>query len=1015
MSSVNTSESGALTFNPNYDKDVASPDPNKQANDPGKSNTESPTGKLDATGLVKQMEECFRTLFNIFESQSLQGNNPYTQYRSFLRVNGFRMKKFDSLYTDSLDLLTTLTTKTNITDVRGLASSGLVPNNSDVISEGKRRIKKDLSEFFKNEGEILLESQVHFNLNDNQKQDSGCLSSFQRTNYQTFTSAWTKMLATLALEVRNPEVELDKAMRLEDKASKENESSSTADTEDALKKATEKANNILNSTEYSDADVLREELVTYQKTYLKDMASQKDAAKVRSVRAKAAGAGVVLSTGGLALTRYQTYRQMSKADAKEEQETLDATKSQRIKNAFGVERGDTDVDHANKVVSTFKELETQMNLLAKEDSGLKSYLKSQKVNLDNFDKACKDTDEGCQRAMSNAVKGTESWISAHKTQLDPSGEEFRRMDKQLKDLRKSYRGLIENQFLNAGGRPSEMEELVERYSDYDVKQLQTVAADHLNSALFPTEKNNRFLTDYANLQQELATNPTLKSKWNRKGGFLFTDTERNALLDVGDKSKQGKKDIYAVGENLKGKLKIQNGKDFDYKGASSSAKKFDPKQQLSDYKSHLRDQQTATRSSIYEDKAFTSDLSNDSREGLKNLVKKNGSNSPRLTLDEAHDAVAKTAGDTANREKVEALDKMTNGLTETLASRLIASPRRRKIAKSSRRRKTRVSRRRKSKKRVSRKRNVSRGVWDSTKNEFKKVGHSIKKGFGKVASKVAASKPGQAVARSYSKANRPQVCKDCLKLRCGAADPSITTLTIPKGWTKGTTINITLLSGRKIPVKPPDTMKVGQKLEVKIPPLPTTMLVPYKIWSEAQKKGAKVVEIPWHYGRTVSVPIPPNAPVGSELRYTPPEPTEDEWEKICLGKGGVCHTNCLQLSPACAKCLKKQHDEWMKDKIDPKTKQMKINPKTKKPWTCNKKNGCFQKLQSECANSMKSRIEGTTARNKAGEAVCPTDVLQDFGDYANIAQAPELVGMGIGIIDWAVAGCLEGICEAALV
>ena len=105
----------------------------------------------------------------------------------------------------------------------------------------------------------------------------------------------------------------------------------------------------------------------------------------------------------------------------------------------------------------------------------------------------------------------------------------------------------------------------------------------------------------------------------------------------------------------------------------------------------------------------------------------------------------------------------------------------------------------------------------------------------------------------------------------------------------------------------------------------------------------------------------------------------------------------------------------MKDKIDPKTKQMKINPKTKKPWTCNKKNGCFQKLQAECANSLKSRIKGTAAHNAAGEAVCPTDIMQDFGDYANIAQAPEMVGMGVGLIDWAVAGCLEGICEAALV
>ena len=1018
MSNVNTSEEGNLPFGSNYDTSFTSPDLMKQPISPGKDNTEPPPSKLDASGIVKQMEDCFKILFNIFESQSLQGNNPYTQYRSFLRVNGFRMKKFDSLYTDSLYLLTLLTTKSSITDVRSLASTGLIPNDSDAIAEGKRRLKKDLSDFFKDEGEILLESQVHFDISSEQKDETGCLSSFEKTNYLTFTSAWTKMLATLALEIRNPEVELDRAMRLEDRAKKEIASNPGQASEDAFKKATDKANEIASSPQYSNADVLREELVTYQKTYLKEMATQKDAAKVRSVRAKAAGAGVLLSTGLLATTRYQTMRQLSKADAKDEKETSEAAKAERIKNAFTVENDDANgAEQADKVVTNFLKSEEQMTRLAKQDDGLKSYLKMQKIDIADLDKQCEETGAGCQEAMSNAVKETENWLSIHKTKIDPNSKEFSTISKELKDLRKSYRGLIEAQFRNAQGRPSEMESIVDRYTAYDVKQLQTVALDRLNSTKHSSTAT--FLKDYATLQDELASDPVLRKKWTKKGGFIFSEAERDALQDIDSLGPEAKRTVKTISQGLEENLSKQNGQEFDY---LKGGKKFNPQVQLQNYRVHLENQQKRTRLSISDDPEFVNAISEDSRLGLRNLAA-NGK-SPRLTLSQAQDTVAKTAGDTAQRERVEALDALSENVGTVIASHVELSPRRRNRSRIPRkksripRKRSRVSRKKsripRKRSRVSRKRTISSGIWDSTKNEFKKVGHSIGKGVHKVTSKVAASKPGKAVLKSYSKANRPQVCKDCLKLRCGAPDPAITTLTIPKGWTKGTSINITLLSGRKIPVKPPDTMRVGQKLEVKIPPLPTTMLIPYKVWVEAQNKGAKVVEIPWHYGRIVSVPIPLNAPKGSELRYTPPEPTKDEWEKICLGKGGVCHTNCLQLSPACAKCLKKQHDEWMKDKIDPKTKQMMINPKTKKPWTCNKKNGCFQKLQSECANSLKTRVKGTAARNAAGEAVCPTDILQDFGDYANIAQAPEMVGMVVGLADWAVAGCLEGICEAAL-
>ena len=1039
MSSVNTSEEGNLTFSPNYDSSFTSPDLMKQPISSGQGNTETPPSNLDVSGIVKQMEDCFKALFNIFESQSLQGNNPYTQYRSFLRVNGFRMKKFDSLYTDSLHLLTLLTTKSSITDVRSLANTGLIPNDSDEISEGKRRLKKDLSEFFKNEGEILLESQVHFDISIEQKNEIGCLSSFEKTNYLTFTSAWTKMLATLALEIRNPEVELDRAMRLEDRAKRERASNPGQASEDAFKKATDQANEIASSTQYSNADVLREELVTYQKTYLKDMASQKDAAKVRSVRAKAAGAGVILSTGLLATTRYQTMRQLSKADAKDEKQTSDAAKAERIKNAFTVENDDENgAEQVDKVVTNFLKSEEQMTRLVKQDDGLKSYLKKQNIDLADLDKQCKETGAGCQEAMSNAVKESENWLSIHKTKIDPNSKEFSTINKELKDLRKSYRGLIEAQFRNAQGRPSEMESIVDRYTAYDVKQLQTVALDRLNST--KRSSTTTFLKDYATLQDELASDPVLRKKWTKKGGFIFSDAEREALQDVDSLVPEAKSRIKSVSKGLEENLSKQNGQEFDY---LKGGKKFDPQTQLGDYRTHLVNQQKRTRFSISDDPQFVNAISEDSRLGFRNLVA-NGK-SPGLTLSQAQDNIAKTAGETAQRERVEALDAVLGNVGTTIASHVELSPRRRnrsriprkksrssrkksrnrnrvsqkksrnrsKVSRKKSRNRSRVSRKKRS--RVSRNRTISSGIWDSTKSDFKKVGHSIGKGFHKVTSEVAASKPGKAVLKSYSKANRPQVCKDCLKLRCGAPDPAITTLTIPKGWTKGTSINITLLSGRKIPVKPPDTMSVGQKLEVKIPPLPTTMLIPYKVWVEAQNKGRSFVDIPWHYGRIVSVPIPLNAPKGSELRYTPPEPTKDEWEKICLGKGGVCHTNCLQLSPACAKCLKKEHDEWMKDKIDPKTKQMKINPKTKKPWTCNKKNGCFQKLQSECANSLKTRVKGTAARNAAGEAVCPTDILQDFGDYTNIAQAPEMVGMAVGLVDWAVSGCLEGICEAALV
>ena len=1005
MSGVNASESGALTLNPYYAQagNAVSPLGNTgKASSPSQGNTNPTSRKLDATGLVKQMEDCFKTLFNIFESQSLQGDNPYVKYRTFLRVNGFRMKRYSLLYTDSLNFLTILTTKSNITDVRSLASSGLVPNDSDVIGEGKRRIKNDLSKFFKNEGELLLETQVKFKLSADDQKNSPCLSSFEKENYMTFTTAWVKMLATLALEVRNPEVQLDKAMRLEDRVSKEKDSNPGPQTESALKAATEKANSIASSTAYSNADVLREELVTYQKTYLKDMAADKDAKKVQSIRAKAAGAGVLLSTGGLAATRWQNWKQTSRALAKEEESDRAASKAQNIKGAYGVETGETNNMNANKLVNEYNRTEEQLIKLSKENKGLQSRLEAKNIDVNKLADVCNESKQKCKQSMSQAVEETERWLKAQKTQFDPTKKEFQKLDQELDDIGEYYDGVIKAQFMDVSLRPANTKSVVENYTTKDVQALQKIFAEEaseVSHGIGASSENVKFMSNYAKFQARLSKNPELQAKWIRKGGFVLDAEQQKALQNIGKEDSSARDAIGDVGSAIETKLKKQMGGEFKYDAkevnADGSIKKFDAKSQLDKYKKHLQDSQRDTRKSIIEgtnkDKAFTEALGESSYD---HLAKDAGKSLSGLSSTEVGDKFAMTVGDKSNQESVAALGEFEKTLPH------LASPRRR-----SSRRKTRVSR----------KRNVSRGLWESTKAAAKSAENSASKGFSKVFAKVAASKPGQAIGRSYKKANRPQVCKDCLKLRCGKADPATTTLTIPKGWTKGTAINITLLSGRKIPVKPPDTMKVGQKLEVKIPPLPTTMLIPYKVWGDAQKKGEKVVKIPWHYGRTVSVPIPPNAPAGSELRYTPKEPTEDEWTEICLGKGGVCHSNCLQLSPACAKCLKKQHEEWMKDKIDPKTKKMLINPKTKQPWTCNKKNGCFQKLQAECANNLTTRVKGTAAINAEGEAVCPTDVLTTFNDWANIAQAPELVGMVAGVVDWAVAGCLEGICEAALV
>ena len=117
--------------------------------------------------VLLRMEECFRVLFNVFESQSLEGNHPYLEYRSFLKANGFRLRKFTDLYTDSIDFLTMLGTKADASAVQSLARSGLVDSRD--FKSMKDRIYKDLEKYFKNEGGLLLDTMVKFELTPKQK------------------------------------------------------------------------------------------------------------------------------------------------------------------------------------------------------------------------------------------------------------------------------------------------------------------------------------------------------------------------------------------------------------------------------------------------------------------------------------------------------------------------------------------------------------------------------------------------------------------------------------------------------------------------------------------------------------------------------------------------------------------------------------------------------------------------------------------------------------------------------